>query len=241
MYTRSGEKDYGFPSSVVPTLEEKTVGEKIVDDNLPDRPAPIAEVPEDADSSPTPNGNGHFRSGDKGSGASLVIRMDGSVKTNGDAQTGSTPASGSSTASDHSDGTREGSAPTSPPQASTENEELYGAPANASIDPQHDMLPPHARSGKNDADSEEEKAPGARATIRKHLSGKLGNKQWQIPTPTPHVDPHGFEDPICDGFWKGVWVACAVHNVGGPLWDLMGAIDSTFTDGDLPKGILRYS
>ena len=64
-----------------------------------------------------------------------------------------------------------------------------------------------------DADEEEEKAPGTRAILRKHLTAKLGNKQWQLPTPTPHVDPYGFEDPISDAFWKDVWVACAVHNV----------------------------
>ncbi|EMD31689.1 hypothetical protein CERSUDRAFT_59668, partial [Gelatoporia subvermispora B] len=38
-------------------------------------------------------------------------------------------------------------------------------------------------------------------------------KPWTLPTPTPKVDPDGFEDPICDRFWKDVWLACAVHNI----------------------------
>lgn len=33
------------------------------------------------------------------------------------------------------------------------------------------------------------------------------------PTRRPVVDPNNFEDPICDKFWKDVWVASAVHNV----------------------------
>ena len=213
MYTRSGEKDYGFPSSVVPTLEEKTVGEKMVEDK---HPTPIAEVPEEAENGPTSNGNGYFQSGDErlqNGDPSDAIQLDGSMKANGNVQNGSTSTSGSSTVSDQGDVMQDGSVQKSPPQAATETGELYSAPANAAIDSQHDNLPPRTRPGKIDADSEEEKAPGARATIRKHLSAKLGNKQWALPTPTPHVDPYGFEDPICDEFWKRVWVACAVHNV----------------------------
>ncbi|KAI0826732.1 phospholipase D [Trametes gibbosa] len=99
-----------------------------------------------------------------------------------------------------------------PPQARLETGELYGAPANASSDPTHDDRPPHANGSKTDADEEESKAPGARATLRKHLAAKLGNKTWQLPTPAPVVDPYGFEDPICDEFWKAVWIASAVHN-----------------------------
>ncbi|OBZ68758.1 hypothetical protein A0H81_11090 [Grifola frondosa] len=57
-------------------------------------------------------------------------------------------------------------------------------PADAPSDPQHDDQPPHARPGKNDADEEEEKAPGARAILRKHIS-KPSPKPWTLPTPTP--------------------------------------------------------
>lgn len=99
------------------------------------------------------------------------------------------------------------------PQASTADGELFGAPADASKDANTDDQPPHARSGDNDADEEEQAAPAARATLRKHLAGKIGSKMWTLPVPKPHVDPRGFEDPVSDAFWKNVWVASAVHNV----------------------------
>ena len=41
----------------------------------------------------------------------------------------------------------------------------------------------------------------------------MGSKTWTLPTPRPKVDPDGFEDPVCDEFWKGVWLASAAHNV----------------------------
>ncbi|KAI0647733.1 phospholipase D [Trametes meyenii] len=180
MYTREGDKEPGFPSSVVPTLEEKMIAEN----GLPmgdSTPTSSNGPPEDPPSS-TEQGNGHaqFLSGEVDSGENNSVN--GYSKAN------------------------------IPPQAQVETGELYGAPADASIDPMHDDQPPHARSGKNDADEEESKAPRARATLRRHLAAKLGNKTWQLPTPTPQVDPYGFEDPICDEFWKGVWVASAVHN-----------------------------
>ncbi|KAI0755244.1 phospholipase D [Daedaleopsis nitida] len=176
MYTRSGEKEPGLPSSIVPTLEEKTVEEQ-----RPKHPATQTspqKSPEEKNK-PVANGDAEHPNGDAMKGANGLATQDGSAE---------------------------------PPQARLETGELYGAPADASIDPQHDDQPPHARSGKNDADEEEEKAPGARVTLRKHLAAKLGNKQWQLPTPTPQVDPYGFEDPISDSFWKDVWVASAVHN-----------------------------
>ncbi|KAI0789639.1 phospholipase D [Abortiporus biennis] len=87
--------------------------------------------------------------------------------------------------------------------------ELYGSPARA--DP-NDTEPP--KPGKNEADDEDWKGPAGRSTLRKHLTSKLtkGGSKWTIPTPTPNVDPNGFEDPICDEFWTETWVACAIHN-----------------------------
>ena len=171
MYTRSGDKQPGFPSSVVPTLEEKIVAEKRPRD--PESGVPIHELLEDGQP-----GNGDAKD------------------QNGHAQNGYAQAK------EHE-----------PVEARLETGELYGAPADASVDASHDDQPPHARASKTDADSEEEKAVGARSTLRKHLTAKLGNKQWQLPTPAPHVDPYGFEDPIIDEFWKDTWVASAVHNV----------------------------
>lgn len=89
----------------------------------------------------------------------------------------------------------------------------FGQPANGAP---NDAKPPKQGKG-GDTDEEENQAPGARTQLRKHLTSKLGGrpngKTWTLPTPTPHVDPHGFEDPISEEFWHGVWVSCAVHNV----------------------------
>ncbi|KAF9221001.1 phospholipase D [Gyrodon lividus] len=70
--------------------------------------------------------------------------------------------------------------------------------------------PLHAASDVSNA-NEEESTSHEKSIPHEHLSnGK--NKAWALPTPAPHVDPDGFEDPISDEFWKNVWVACAVHN-----------------------------
>ena len=154
-YTRDGEKEPGFTSSIVPTLEEKTIIEQ--------RP-PKEQV--DGELPPT------YRSETVESGGPPEARVhDGS-------------------------------------------HELYGAPANSV--PQADNEVPHARDAKSDpaldTTDEEKAALHARRTVRKHLEAGI-TSQWALPTPTPHVDPHGFEDPVCDAFWKNTWVACAVHNV----------------------------
>jgi len=48
----------------------------------------------------------------------------------------------------------------------------------------------------------------------KNLNAKLGQSPWMVPTPKPKYDADSFEDPVCDRFWKGIWVACASRNVG---------------------------
>ncbi|KAL0066150.1 Phospholipase D1 [Marasmius tenuissimus] len=151
-FTRDGKEQPGFTSSVVPTLEEKTVAEH--------RPPTSQTQSNDGAAAHLPNGDAHKE-----------------------------------TAKD----------------AKVEGE-LYGAPANASKSPKTDDEPPHASSGVNDASEQEQEAVGARDILRKHLTSKLGNKTWTIPTPRPHVDPNGFEDPVCDAFWKNVWVASAAYN-----------------------------
>ncbi|KAJ7134494.1 hypothetical protein C8R44DRAFT_770608 [Mycena epipterygia] len=99
-----------------------------------------------------------------------------------------------------------------PAQPRTDDGDLFGAPADASKSAKIDDEPPHARSGVDDASEEEKAAPQARSILRRHLAAKLGSKTWTLPTPRPKVDPNGFEDPICDEFWKNVWVASATHN-----------------------------
>lgn len=213
MESRDHQKVHGFPSSIVPTMEEKTVM-----DNT------MYSIPEDGGSSGESKGEegNPERSQKLGNGdvqeyqenSSSMQHKDQDVKANGDTQVSEkkqdymdlkTPKSATSL--------RDPSTSSTAVEARVDNGELYGAPADASRDPKTDDQPPHAVSGKNDATETEEKAVRARAEIRKHLSTKFNTKAWTLATPTPKVDPHGFEDPISDEFWKKVWVASAVHNV----------------------------
>ncbi|KAJ7459722.1 phospholipase D [Mycena latifolia] len=179
-YDRQGNLQEGFASSMVPTLEEKTVMEHRPPTEKADN-TPVAEklesVPEDAAS-------------EKRSEA-----VDEGPKPNGETH-GEIPPQ------------EEGK----PPQPRTDDGDLFGAPADASTTAKTDDQPPHARSGVDDATEEERAAPGARSILRRHLGAKLGSKTWTLPTPRPKVDANGFEDPICDEFWKNVWVASATHN-----------------------------
>jgi phospholipase D1/2 len=142
-YNQAGEKEQGFASSVVPTVEEKVIAEQ------------------------TANGN---------------------------------PGLGSS-----------------PPQSEGEErqamtldgKELYGAPTHAT---KRDDVQPHARFDRQEGDENEKGAVRARSTVHKHLSAKVNNKQWAVPTPAPFIDPHGFDDPVCDEFFEHVWLAAAVRN-----------------------------
>ncbi|GAB1517613.1 Phospholipase D1 [Rhizoctonia solani] len=101
---------------------------------------------------------------------------------------------------------------TEPNEATTPDGEKFGAPADASSTAYSDDQPPHARSGDKDFTSDEKEAVHARSLLRKHLSVSVGTKPWTVPTPAPEIDPHGFQDPVCDEFFKDVWVAAAVHN-----------------------------
>ncbi|KAG6841711.1 hypothetical protein C0991_007983 [Blastosporella zonata] len=91
-------------------------------------------------------------------------------------------------------------------QPRTDDNTLYGAPADASKSPQADNEPPHAQSGVDDADEGEQAAVGARASIRRSMN------TWKLNIPRPKIENDGFDDPIADAFWKNVWVASAVHN-----------------------------
>jgi phospholipase D1/2 len=91
----------------------------------------------------------------------------------------------------------------------TSTGQLYGSPADAN---QNDTGP-SGRAGRA-LSPEEQKAPLARSALRNDLtSGFDPGSAWSLPTPTPEVDPDMFEDPLCDAFWKDIWLAAAVHNV----------------------------
>ena len=215
MESRDHEKVHGFPSSIVPTMEEKVAMESL--DTIHEGSGSSEEIKgekREPDKAPRPQSGDPQESQEK---RSPVESKNQDVKPNGDAQALETKRDSSEVETSKSAkplrDTSVSSVSSANREARVENGELYGAPADASRDSKTDDQPPHAVSGKNDATETEEKAVHARAEIRKHLSTKFNPKTWTLPTPTPKVDPHGFEDPISDEFWKKVWMASAVHNV----------------------------
>ena len=93
----------------------------------------------------------------------------------------------------------------------TENGQALVAPVGPSGSPEKGTALSLKQSGQNDVDDEEQKVMRTRSVLRKHLAAK---SPWELPTPRPKVDVRGFDDPVCDAFWKDVWVASAIHNVG---------------------------
>ena len=238
MVSRDHEKVHGFPSSIVPTMEEKVVIDIL--DSIPEDSVSSGESKgEKRDSDKPPNGN--VRGSQEHRGSAESKRQD--VKTNGDARVLEAKRDQSEVKTPRSaKSLKDPSASSTNLEARAEDGELYGAPADASRDPKTDDQPPHAVSGKNDATETEEKAVHARAEIRKHMSTNRSNsKTWTLPTPTPEVDQHGFEDPISDKFWKKVWMACAVHNVGGISSNLLFAIVEISFTPLRPKSTVRCS
>lgn len=59
---------------------------------------------------------------------------------------------------------------------------------------------------------------------------------WSLPTPTPKINPQGFEDPISDSFWKKVWLACAAHNVS-PFLSIQKPSPDLLPDSNLSQSI----
>lgn len=58
-----------------------------------------------------------------------------------------------------------------------------------------------------------EKDGHSRRSNSRRIQHSRSNTRWTVSVPKPDVNPYGFDDPIADSFWKGVWVASAVHNV----------------------------
>lgn len=205
-FTREGKKEHGFTSSVVPTIEEKLIAEQLKKDRdahaLKSGQNGSAD-PSHEDSTQQQRGNAkHAQNGD----ARTVQAGDAKQAADGDIDHGQASAKVNR-----------------PPQVSLRDgpsqahagDELFGTPANA--DPKRDDKVPGTRSDGTDTE-DEERAPDARSDIRKHLSTKTSSsKAWTLPTPSPHVDPQGFEDPVCDAFWKSTWLACAVHNASAQV------------------------
>ncbi|CDO70864.1 hypothetical protein BN946_scf184801.g57 [Trametes cinnabarina] len=162
MYKRNGEKETGFPSAVVPTLEEKVVSENRTVQEHAGATPPQESLDEHVQGR---EGNGHANPSDMPNG--------------------------------HSDKSPNGSATT--PNGNPSYPEPPQAPPVAEFCQER-----YRRGGKS--------STGRSGYPAEASCSEAWDKQWQLPTPTPHVDPYGFEDPICDAFWKDVWVASAVHN-----------------------------
>ena len=240
MESRDHEKVHGFPSSIVPTMEEKVVMESIPEDSVSSKESKGQKGDHDKTLKLQ---NGDARESQAHGGSAESRNQD--VKTNGDVQILEAKRDRSEVKTTRSAKSfRDPSTSSTNLGARLEDGELYGAPADASRDSKTDDQPPHAVSGKNDATETEERAVHARAEIRKHISTKFNPKVWTLPTPTPKVDPHGFEDPISDEFWNKVWMACAVHNVGESSLSLLSEIAETPPtplDRDLSQGVPRCS
>lgn len=216
-FTRTGDKEPGFAGSIVPTLEEKTVGEQRPPESQTEGKAKgdklqavdedskgeeSAQQPANSDEATAKTMQPSETNSSDGSKADQSPKSLQQIShPNGASEK---PEQVQPTESNSSNGSH---------QARTADGDLYGAPADASKDAKTDDEPPHARASVSDADESEKAAPAARVILRKNLNASIGSKAWTLPTPTPKVDPQGFEDPISDEFWKNVWVACAVHNV----------------------------
>lgn len=98
--------------------------------------------------------------------------------------------------------------------ADIEKGQLFCSPVDASMASDPYNQPSLAQMGKSDGNPEEQRAHRPHSVSRKHLNAKSSQSPWTVPTRKPKYDADGFEDPVCDEFWKGIWVACAAHNVG---------------------------
>ncbi|ODN95881.1 phospholipase D [Cryptococcus wingfieldii CBS 7118] len=189
-----GKIDKGFASSMVPTLEEKTIYERRPDQSHANgKPLfdHIDERGEDGQVGQAKSGKGDDEPGEaevptetKKSG--LIVDSDG-AKVSGVPRL----------------------------RGKVSDTELYGTPANVPGD--NDKIPVHdtdrtVENEDEEAIDEMNAAVKARKTLRKHLSAKVQMSPWSMATPTPQINPARFHDPLDGSFWKDVWVASAVHN-----------------------------
>ncbi|WVQ80598.1 hypothetical protein IAT38_002703 [Cryptococcus sp. DSM 104549] len=194
-FNPEGSKAKGFASSMVPTLEEKTIFERRPDE-VHAKGQPLFNL-QDQEESETGSSDA-IGQGPNGEGkdAPKEAQVPGEAKKNNLLTDDDPKASKSGV----------------PRLGGTPNDkELFGAPANAPAD--NDDVPTHGteRSADRD-DSEAAAALKARKTLRKHLSAKVQVSPWSMPTPTPKINPNRFHDPLDERFWKDMWVATAVHN-----------------------------
>lgn len=176
-----GKRVSGFASSVVPTLEEKTIYER--------RPTATHA-----------NGRPLFDAIDEGEAEGKEEVHEASVPKEDLERFTDKPVN------EQQDG---GTSKAPKMGHSSLQTDKYGAPANAT---ENDDAVPNKDTNRDEETENEQNAIKARQTLRKHLDAKVGVSPWTMPTPTPDIDPDEFADPLCEKFWKDMWVAVAVHN-----------------------------
>lgn len=192
-YQPEGETSKGFASSVVPTLEEKTIFER-------------------QQSTQQANGRHLFdlqeersqQGGQDGSQTKSKEEREEPSETNVPRKTKDhiTLFDGDSTAQKPS---------VTRSQIESSSKELFGTPANIST--LTDDLPVRGTDRQAKGTDEGQTALKARKILRKHLNANVQVSPWSMPAPTPDINPNSFRDPLDGRFWKNVWVATAVHNV----------------------------
>lgn len=196
-YQPEGETSKGFASSVVPTLEEKTIFERQQSAQQANG-RPLFDLQEERSQ----------QGGQDVSQTKSKEEREEPSETNVPRKTKDhiTLFDGDSTA-------QKPSVPRS--QIESSSKELFGTPANIST--LNDDLPVRGTDrqaeGAGKGADEGQTALKARKILRKHLNANVQVSPWSMPTPTPDINPNSFHDPLDGRFWKNVWVATAVHNV----------------------------
>nr|AEG78581.1 SPO14 [Cryptococcus gattii] len=194
-YQPEGGTSKIFASSIVPTLEEKTIFER-----QPDAQATNSKRLFDLQEEHEQQGGQDICGTEIGGGEELseaeVPRetKEHAIMFNGDSTAQNSGVTGL--------------------QIGPSDKELFGISANTSSS--NDDMPMRV----NDRESEDERkgieeghaALKARKILRKHLNAKIQVSPWSMPTPTPDINPNGFHDPLDEKFWRNMWVAIAVHN-----------------------------
>lgn len=178
-----GNPVVGFASSVVPTLEERTIAE---------------QVSKGKGKEPNENGNTGRANG------TLVNGHDHSLS-----DIDSSQASGDTTPTEPTEPTVSPKAQRHVGEFGNRHHheaEKFGGPA---LSPDFDDIVPRSPEALL---RDEEETPAARTLLRKHLGAKPANSQWAVITPTPRIDANQFADPLDRRFWDDMWVATAVHN-----------------------------
>ncbi|AAW43231.2 conserved hypothetical protein [Cryptococcus deneoformans JEC21] len=195
-YQPEGKTSTGFASSMVPTLEEKTISQR--------RPSaqhangkPLFDLQEEHDQQGGQD-VGQTKSKEEGeeSSAAEVPR-----KTKEHA-----------TLLDEDSIAQKSGIPRL--QIGSSDKELFGSPANTYDSNDDSPMPGTEREAEDEGrgTKEGQTTLQARKILRKHLNASVQVSPWSMPSPTPDINPNRFHDPLDGRFWKNVWVATAVHN-----------------------------